>query len=110
MGIFSWFNTAEADKFARAIAGDLMGRIPAPSSGGTKAPTAERVRNAEQAIFARTQAFARNHKLNWYSKAHLGNTFRWVLVENGYDKLFVDTWTHNLLVAVSTSKEQPAVR
>jgi hypothetical protein len=110
VGILNWFDTAEADKFARAIASDLMGRLPVASGSDVKAPTSERVRNTENAIFARAQAFARDHKLNWYSKAHLGNTFRWVLVEGGYDKLFVDTWTHNVLVALSTSKQPPPAR
>lgn len=104
MPIFGWFNTAEADQFAKAIADDLMGRIPVSAGGGGKALSPERIRNAHQAIVARAQAFARSHKLSWYSRAHLGNTFRWVLSEKGYDKAFVDTWTHNLLVAVSTPK------
>lgn len=110
MGIFSWFDTAEADNFARAIADDLMGRMPLPAGGDARLPTAERVRNTEQAIFARAQSFARSHRLNWYTRAHLGNTFRWALLEKGYDKMFVDTWTHNLLVALSRSGDRPPVR
>ena len=106
MPMFGWFNTSEADQFAKAIADDLMGRIPIPTGNGDRVISPERMRNAQQAIIARAQAFARTHKLNWYSKAHLGNTFRWILSEKGYDKVFVDTWTHNVLVAVSTQGER----
>lgn len=104
MLLFGWFDTREADTFAKAIADDLMGRLPASVEDGGKKLTPERVHNAHQAIIARAGAFARDHKLNWYRKAHLGNTFRWVLLEKGYDKEFVDIWTHNLLVAVSVLK------
>ena len=104
MSILSWFDTREADLFAKAIADDLMGRIPVSAEASGKAITPERVNNTHQAIITRASAFARTHKLNWYKKAHLGNTFRWVLLEKGYEKGFVDTWTHNLLVSVSLSK------
>lgn len=102
MSILGWFDTREVDAFARAIADDLMGRIPVqPIDAGSKKLTPDRFRNTHQAIIARANAFARIHKLNWYTKAHLGNTFRWILVEKGYDKEFVATWTRDLLVAIS---------
>ena len=105
MAIFGWFDTQEADIFAQSIADDLTGRIPIHVEESRKKVTPDRVRNAHEAIIARASAFARLHKLNWYKKAHLGNTFRWVLLERGYDKKFVDTWTHNLLVAVSRTND-----
>lgn len=104
MSIFGWFDTVESDVFARAIADDLTGRIPDVDGAGHKAVTPDRMRNAHEAIVARASAFSRTHKLNWYKRAKLGNTFRWVLVEKGYDKEFVDIWTHNLLVALSSRK------
>ena len=101
MGIFGWFDTKEADAFAKAIADDLAGRIPVVTDESRKKLTPDRLSNAHEAIIARASAFGRTHKLNWYKKAHLGNTFRWQLLEMGYDKAFVDTVTHNLLVAIS---------
>jgi hypothetical protein len=105
MSIFGWFDTKEADLFAKAVADDLAGRIPAVSEESRKKLTPDRLHNAHEAIIARASAFGRAHKLNWYKKAHLGNTFRWDLLERGYDKAFVDTVTHNLLVAISRSKD-----
>jgi len=104
MPIFGWFDTREANVFAKAVVNDLTGRIPPPNVDTRKMITPERLQNAHDAIVARAGAFARTHKLNWFTKAHLGNTFRWALLEQGYDKAFVDTWTHNLLVAVAVTK------
>ena len=105
MSIFGWFDTQEADTFAKSIADDLTGRIPLSVGESRKQVTPDRVRKTHEAFVGRAGAFARVHKINWYKRAHLGNTFRWVLLEKGYDKEFVDTWTHNLLVAVSRTKE-----
>lgn len=105
MAIFGWLDTTEADAFAKSVADDLAGRIPMPAGDSRKQITPERLRNTHEAIITRAAAFARNHKLNWYKKAHLGNTFRWVLLEKGYEKAFVETWTHNLMVAVSSTKD-----
>ena len=104
MPLLTWFDTEEVDEFAKAIADDLSGRIPAPTDDRQKQITPDRVRNAHDAIIARANAFARVQRLNWYKKASLGNTFKWALLERGYDQLFVDTWTQNLLVAVSGRK------
>lgn len=104
MSMFRWFDTREADTFAKAVADDLAGRIPAPMGEHQKKITPERMGNAHEAITARASAFGRVQKPNWYKKAHLGNTFRWALLEKGYDKEFADTWTHNLLVAISSTK------
>jgi hypothetical protein len=94
-------NTSDAEQFARALATDLMGRVPLATE--TQRPlTQERLKNAHEAIVARSAAYARTHKLNWLQKAKLGNTFRWQMLEKGYDKAFVDTWTHNVLVALAT--------
>lgn len=101
MLVLSWFDTSGADAFAKAIADDLMGRIPVRDIGGQKKMTPDRLRNAHTALIDRARAFARTHNLNWYKKAHLGNTFRWAMLERGYEKEFVDTWTRNLLIAVS---------
>jgi hypothetical protein len=105
MSIFGWFDTNEVDAFAKAVADDLVGRIPATSEENRKEPTLERLHNANEAIISRASAFGRRHNLNWYKKAHLGNTFRWILLERGYDTKLVDTVTHNLLVAISRKSE-----
>jgi hypothetical protein len=100
--MFKWFDTQDTDNFAKAMAEELMGRVPAAIAGGQKTVAETRLRNAHDAIIARAAAHARRHKLNWYQRARLGNTFRWLLLDKGYDKEFVDVWTHNMLVAVTS--------
>jgi hypothetical protein len=104
MSIFGWFDTEDVDEFAKAAADDLAGRVPAPSEESRKKLTPDRLHNAHEAVISRAGAFGRTHNLNWYKKAHLGNTFRWILLEKGYDKAFVDALTHNVLVALSGKK------
>jgi hypothetical protein len=103
MAILSWFDTNEVDQFAHALAQDIIGRMP-PANGGKKV-TPERLQNTRNAIIARTAAFARTHKINWYKKAHLGNTFKWALRDAGYDQGFVDAITYDVLMALSPVKK-----
>ena len=107
MTLFDWFSTTEVDNFARALAKDLVGRLPPPIPDGGKRITPERVSNAREAIFARSAAFARAHPINWYRKAHLGNTFKWELLNAGCEQAFADSWTYDLLVVISSKKHNP---
>ena len=104
MSTIHWFNTKEVDEFARALALDLIGRLPPPMAGTNKKFTLERMNNTRDAIQARAVAFARTQKLNWYKKAHLANTFKWALREAGYDDKFVDAWTYDVMIFVSRKK------
>lgn len=101
MAILNWFNTSEVEEFARALAQDLIGRMPPPSNSAGKRTTPERLRNTREAIISRTAAFARTHKINWYKKANLGNTFKWELRDAGYDEQFVDAMTYDVLLAIT---------
>lgn len=101
MAILNWFDTAEVEEFARALAQDLIGRLPPPSKAAGKKTTPERLQNTRDAIISRTAAFARTHKINWYKKANLGNTFKWELRDAGYDESFVDAITYDVLLAIT---------
>lgn len=105
MSAISWFDTKEVDDFARALAQDLIGRLPPPTAGSNKKFTPERLNNTRVALQARAVAFARAQKLNWYKKAHLANIFKWELREAGYDAKFVDAWTYDLMVFVSLKQK-----
>ena len=103
MAIIPWFDTKEVDQFARALAQDLVGRLP-PANVGKKI-TPERLHNTRDAIVSRTAAFTRTHKINWYKKAHLGNTFKWELQDAGYDQGFVDAITYDVVLALTPAKK-----
>lgn len=102
--MFSWFETDEVKEFARVLAQDLSGRFPPPPRDRKITPQA--MRNMHEAIVDRAAAFARNHKLNWYKKAYLGNTFKWALSDAGYDIEFVNAMTHDLLVAITPIRQK----
>ena len=106
MFLSKWLSTEEGDEFARALAQDLAGRLPPPTAVSTKAVTLERMNNTRDALRARTVAFARTQNLNWYKKAHLANTFKWALREAGYDEKFVDAWTYDLMLFISSRKKE----
>lgn len=106
MAILTWFDTNEVDEFARALAQDLLGRLPPQQPDTGKKATPERLRNTRDAILSRTAAFARTHKINWYKKAHLGNTFKWELRGAGYDQQFIDAMTYDVLVAITPVKRK----
>jgi hypothetical protein len=44
--------------------------------------------------------FGQTHKLNIYKKAKLGNAFKWILLEKGYDAQFVDELTKEVILAL----------
>jgi hypothetical protein len=106
MAMVNWLDTGEVDEFARALATDLIGRLPPATDGSSRKSNPERLRNTREAIVSRAAAFARNHKVNWYKKAHLGNTFKWELRSAGYDAEFIDAMTYDVLVAVTPAKQK----
>ena len=48
--------------------------------------------------------YARQHKLNVYTKARLANRFKWALLEAGYPKTFVDAMTYELAAVVAAAR------
>lgn len=106
MAILTWFDTNEVDEFARALAQDLIGRLPSAQFETGNKITPERLKNTREAILSRTSAFARTHRINWYKKAHLGNTFKWELRGAGYDQQFIDAITYDVLVAITPVKRK----
>jgi hypothetical protein len=106
MKIPDWFDTKVEDELIRAIAADLIKRVPPDALPLRDKKAAVRLRNTHDAVFARAAKFARAHKLNIYKKARLGNQFRWALREAGYPPEFVEAWTYELVTLVTLS---PAV-
>ena len=101
MGIFQWFDTAEIDELALAIAAELVKRVPPSALDSHTKKAADRLRNTHDAIFARASKFARTHPLNIYKRARLGNQFRWTLKEAGYPREFVEAWTYELAILIT---------
>jgi hypothetical protein len=107
MGIRDWFSTKEIDELAAAIAAELVKRVPPTALDSRTKKAAERLRNTHDAIFARAGKYARTHRLNVYKRARLGNQFQWALKEAGYPPEFVESWTYELVILITTPGKPP---
>ncbi len=101
MAILQWFDTKETDELARAIATELVKRVPPNTLPARDKKAASRLRNTHDAVFARAGKFARTHKLNVYKKARFANQFRWALKDAGYPPEFIESWTYELAALVT---------
>lgn len=101
VGLLQWFDTREVDELARSIAAELVKRVPPAALESHTKKAAERLRNTHDAIFSRAAKFARTHRLNIYTRARLGNQFRWALREAGYPREFVEAWTYEIVLLIT---------
>ena len=89
--IFGWFDA----RAAQAFGSDLR----APSWRACRRMRMSERKFEMKAKSALTQLgrriadFKREHRLNIYQKAKLGNSFKWVLKDAGYDSAYVDKLT-----------------
>jgi hypothetical protein len=96
------FKRAPIEDFAKKMAADLAKRYPvAIDQQPDKRPSVNRLTRVVEDVCERAAAFGAEHKLSWYGRAKLGNSFRWELVELGYSKQFVDLATEAVVVHAS---------
>lgn len=101
MGILQWFDTSEIDEFGRSIASELTKRVPPSSLDNAKKKTVGQLKSSHHAIFNRAEHFVRNHQLNFYKRARMGNSFRWALKDAGYPPDLVEAWTYELVTMIT---------
>jgi hypothetical protein len=95
--IFDWLNTEQEKKFGRELAAYFAGKLPA--SGALKAQKEQaRKMDALNKLFGKVDQYKREHKLNFYKKSVLGNSFQWALVEAGFPREFAKDLTTELLL------------
>ena len=106
-----WLDTRDIDRFVDEVVRDLVERFP-PEGEGIEPTLAAprpaknpkklefRAAKAHQSLLDRIGRYAREHSLNFYKKAHLGNRIKWALKEAGYAPEFVDDFTQE---AVTTA-------
>lgn len=90
MGIFRWFDSTEAVRFAEAIAQEIR-RVSPPDSISAQevSPHPKDVKKIEK-IFRRIYSFSREQKLTIFTKAKFLNTLRWKLKEYQYPPGFIE--------------------
>jgi hypothetical protein len=102
--IFTWFDSEGVDALAAGMARDLTKRVP-PASVDAQGKKAEsKQKKTHDMVLRQAHEFARQHKLNLYTKARLANRFKWALLEAGYPKAFVDTMTYELAAVVAAAQ------
>ena len=102
--IFTWFDTKSVDALAAGMARDLAQRIPPASIDAHGRKAENKQQKTHDMVLRQAHVFARQHKLNIYTKARLANRFKWALLEAGYPRGFVDTMTYELAAVVAAAQ------
>jgi hypothetical protein len=101
--MLKWLDTKEVDEFANWVTTELGKRYPPEGVDATVKKATQRLRKVHDSIFLRIEAFGREHKLNIYKRARLGNRVKWALLEARYPASFVDAFTHEVATVVTVA-------
>jgi hypothetical protein len=102
-----WFDSTEVDRFADWLTAELLRRYPPAGLDTDPKKATRRLRKVHDNLFLRIQAFAREHKLNLYTRARLGNRVKWTMREAGYPPAFVEAFSHEVVTVVSVVRARP---
>lgn len=83
--MFSWFNSKEEKAFGLQLAEFVIKEIPLEIVKKKQDKTVIKRQKIMQQVAVKVLEFKRNHRLNVYKKAQLGNSFKWRLLEEGFD-------------------------
>ncbi|CAD5373157.1 conserved hypothetical protein [Rubrivivax sp. A210] len=95
--IFGWFDARAARSFGSELALAFMALVPADAKM-TDRKFEAKARSALTQLGRRVADFTREHRLNGYQKARLGNAFKWALKDAGYDAAYIDKLTDWLIL------------
>lgn len=95
--MLDWFNAKEEQKFAIFLANFFCEKFP-PDLGAKKNKSSSKREYVLKNMFLQINEFKKTNKLNIYKKAKLGNSFKWHLIEAGYDHESVDELTKLILL------------
>ena len=101
--MFKFFDTKDVDALAKRMVDDLVKRVPPANFGGGGRKAEAKKDRAHELVLRQASEFAREHKLNVYTKARLANNFKWALLDAGYPKDFVERMTVELAAVVAGS-------
>ena len=95
--MLAWLDAKEEQAFGRNLAQFYVERVPFEAPFSKKkfaAKTQEVLKKIEQQV----QQFRSTRSMNFYKKAKLGNAFKWVLLDAGYDSEYVNELTEWLML------------
>lgn len=91
--MLSWFNAKAEKEFGLQLAEFVIKEMPAELNMKKQDKTVVKRQKIMQQVAHQILEFKRDHKLNIYKKAQLGNSFRWRLVEEKFDEDVVSEMT-----------------
>jgi hypothetical protein len=103
MALFGLVKTREIEEFATTLASDLGRRFPPASEARTDPGARYQVKVILEGLGARAVRYHQEHKLNVYTKAKLGNVFKWKLKELGYTADFAEHATKEIVTRLAVN-------
>ena len=94
-----WFDSSEVQEFGKSLAETFAEKYPILDKKKEKSSLNKRAKLLGK-LTSDVKQFEQSHSLNIYKKAKLGNAFKWVLLEKGYDAKFVDELTKEVILAL----------
>ena len=90
--MFSWFSSAESQRFGRELAQFLLAEFSG-SSGKPDAKYAGKVEKTLLRADERVATFKQQHRPNMFQRAKLANTFLWTLRDGGCETEYAEKLT-----------------
>jgi len=91
--LLNWFDAGEAKEFGVSLANFYLEKNPSAPSNKKEKFLVKKQEEILNSLVQQIIRFKREHKLNIYKKAQVGNTFKWTLKEAGVDPHYVDQLT-----------------
>ena len=97
--IFSWFDANAAKSFGAMMARLYMERMPV-NTGLNEKQFALKSQQVLEKMSHHVIDFKLKNQLNFYKIAQMGNAFKWVLKDAGYDDRYIDKLTEWLVAKI----------
>lgn len=92
MGL-AWFDAKAAKEFGASLANYFAEKMPVSEKNVDDKQFERKSKRTLTAISTQVVEFKKNNSLNVYKRAQLSNTFKWALIEKGYDDKYVNELT-----------------
>ncbi|OQA34030.1 MAG: hypothetical protein BWY57_00773 [Betaproteobacteria bacterium ADurb.Bin341] len=97
MGV-TFFDARAENEFGKELASAVIEYLSARNLGKTDKKIFEKERAMIDRIINLVCRYRNEHRLNFYKKAKLANSFKWALLESGCSTDFVDEMTKILVI------------
>ncbi len=96
--IFQYFNASNEDKFGKELASILVEYMSANKQGKSDKKISKKHDAVVNRLSNMIAGYRDEHKLNFYKKAKLANSFKWALLDSGFSNDFVNEITRVLVM------------